>query len=75
MSKIKSQGRVQIRAAMAAETLADTRARTNVNWVALRAENARRTLAASNKPTSDGPDRTWLARDVFSTPFATVIAS
>jgi hypothetical protein len=47
MSKIKSQKRVQELAAKSGETLADKRSRMKVDWVALRAENLRRTRAAS----------------------------
>jgi hypothetical protein len=46
MAKSNSSHRVQTRARYAAETLADTRARSNVDWVALRAENDRRAKLA-----------------------------
>lgn len=50
MSKANSTGRVQTRAFAASDTLADKRARTDVDWIALRAENARRVLAAGFSP-------------------------
>jgi hypothetical protein len=46
MAKVNSSPRVQARARKQSEILADNRAKSSVDWVALRAENLRRAAAA-----------------------------
>lgn len=65
----KSLPRVQRLASEAARGLNERREASNVNWIALRAENERRTKAAQEARKSPEADLTWLMRDVCSTPY------